>query len=327
MDLRQTDLIETFEGLAAFSEAVVDRGSNIISNVTLLGKVSKNKRVYSEQAMTDAVRLYEGAHFYFDHPTDREMRERKGIRSVTDLAGRIRNPRKVGDKVRGDIEVLDREPSKGLIFALAEQMPDAVGNSHRASGKVRMSDDGTQIVESLDKVFAVELVAEPATTAGLFESLQRTDPTEGTMELKDLTLEQLKSQRPDLVESVQTAVAASEELATLQTEKKALEEKLDALEVRDRERDHKALIESTLAEAKLPERFVTDLFRKQLEEAADEAAIKALIEDRKAFATGVPRGKGPKSFERDFEEATRLPAEGFAPVTEEVISEAAASLF
>ena len=166
------DFIESLDGATTFSEAHVDRSSNVIQNMTLLGRVSKNGRRYSERAMQDAVRLYDGVAVYFDHPTDRELRDRGGSRSVLDLAGRIRNPRLVGDRVRGDLEVLRVEPGRSLIFALAEQMPSQAGSSHRATGRVRR-EGGQDVVEGIDKVFAVELVTDPATTSGLFESVQK----------------------------------------------------------------------------------------------------------------------------------------------------------
>ena len=45
--------------------------------------------------------------------------------------------------------------------------------SHRARGDIEVADDGHETVTSLTHVFAVELVAEPATVAGLFESITK----------------------------------------------------------------------------------------------------------------------------------------------------------
>lgn len=154
----------------ALAEARVDRQSNRISDVALLGKVSQNGRVYSESAMKDAARLYAGARVFLDHPTDREMKRRNGVRSVRDLVGRIQNPRFAGDRVRGDLDLLEAEPARSQILSLAEKAPDLVGMSHRARGEVREREDGTHVVESLDTVYAVELVTEPATVEGLTES-------------------------------------------------------------------------------------------------------------------------------------------------------------
>lgn len=147
---------------------------NLVQGVSLLGKVSENGRLYTDAALEDAVDLYAGVQVFLDHPTSSELRDREGNRSVRDLVGRIRSPRVVAERVKGDVELLDREPTKSLVVALAEQMPDLVGMSHRARGEVRQTEDGGQMVTSLAEVFAVELVTEPATVSGLLESLDRT---------------------------------------------------------------------------------------------------------------------------------------------------------
>ena len=90
---------------------------DIIHNVALLGPTSLNNRIYTEQAMKDAAKLYNGAPVYIDHPTESEMEDRQGVRSVMDLAGRVLRSRIAGEQVRGDIQVLDREPTKGLFLA------------------------------------------------------------------------------------------------------------------------------------------------------------------------------------------------------------------
>lgn len=169
-----TQIWEHIAAGVALAEVTVDRRQNLIQGVTLLSRTSKNNRTYSDKALDDAVRLYARAPFYLDHPTEGELRQRAGSRSVLDLAGEIVNPRLVGDKVRGDIHVLEREPAKSLVFAIAEQMPHRAGMSHRARGSVRPGARGEgDVVDGLAEVYAVELVTDPATTAGLFEALER----------------------------------------------------------------------------------------------------------------------------------------------------------
>lgn len=152
-------------------EATARREDGRLEDVALLGRISENNRVYRDQALSDAARLYRGAPMYIDHPTAREMRDRDGVRSVRDLAGRIENPRVAGEQVRGDVALLDT-PVRDVVLDLAERMPQLVGFSHRARGEVRVDEDGTQVVESLDHVYGVELVSEPASTSGLFEALR-----------------------------------------------------------------------------------------------------------------------------------------------------------
>ena len=312
----------------ALAEATVDRKSNVIQNVTLLGKHSRNGRTYSDKALEDAVRLYENAPFFLDHPTDREMRDRKGTRSVLDLAGRIRNPRRVGDMIRGTIEVLDVQPAKNLIFALAEQMPGAAGNSHRVLGRVTREGD-TEVVEGLDKVFAVELVTDPATTSGLFESIQTKPPEslqEGTMDYKDITLATLRENRADLVKSIKKEIAESEEQKKLVAENKELKDKVQLAEKADAERARATLVATKLKKAELPDSVITDVFKEQLAEAKDEAAIDALIEDRKGLAKNQ-KTKGPRSVEGDPDKQIAEQHKQFEELTDEHFEEAVDSLF
>jgi hypothetical protein len=319
---RTERLWEDFEGLG---EAKVDRGERLIRNVTLCGKVSKNGRTYSEQALNDAVRLYEHAPFYFDHPTEAQLRERKGARSVLDLAGEILNPRRVGDQVKGDLHILEREPTSSLAFALAEQMPHRAGMSHRGRGTVRPGALGqADVVESLAEVFAVELVTDPATTTGLFESITQGDD----MDFSKLTAAVITKERPDLIEALLKATPTAAEAAALARENRALKEQLDDRDAKDQKSARAALITQKLAEAKLPAVLVTEQFKVQLTEAASPTAVSALIAERKAIAGKVKfGGSAPRSVERDLDE--RRPAaefDGTRPIDEEKVDEYARTL-
>lgn len=300
---RVEQIWEDFELGQAFRESRVDRAEHLIRNVTLCGKVSKNGRTYSDRALDDAARLYAHTPFYLDHPTEAEMRERKGVRSVLDLAGEVVNPRRSGDHVRGDLHVLEREPISSLVFALAEQMPHMAGNSHRARGTIRPGTSGAgDVVEGLAEVFAVELVTDPATTAGLFESVTQED----AVDFKTLTVAELKKQRPDLLEQLSKDVTTADALAEAKAETKKLADKLAEREAADKKRDREALVTKKLAEAKLPTLFVTDQFKAQLVEAKDDAAVDALIGERKTIAGKVKVGGGaPRSTERDLDERKR----------------------
>jgi hypothetical protein len=297
----------------------------VIHNVKLLGNISRNKRTYSEQAMKDAVGLYEHVAVYFDHPTKSELRDRSGVRSVRDLAGKILNPRRGTGEIRGDVQMIDIPENgsvnpKTFLTALVEQMPDMAGFSHRAQGKLKRGEDG-DVVESLSHVDALELVTEPATSNGLFESLERTnDPQESEMEMKDLTLEGLTKDRPDLVKAIETAIQESAEIKDLKAENAKLKDAKELREKADALTAHKALAAKLLEDAKLPDQVVTDSFTSQLEDAKDEAAMKELIEDRQLMAKSL-KPTGPRSTERD--PATVLKADGeFSEITDDVVEEA-----
>ena len=335
--------LEIFTGQGAFSEATVE--GNVIQNVALLGPVSSNKRVYTRQAMEDAVQLYNGAPIYPDHPNFEDM-SGDGNRRFMDLAGKIMNTRLAGDRVRGDVVLVSSNPVGERLKAFAEELPKEVGFSHRADGEISVSEDGTQTVERLTKVYALEIVTEPATVAGLFES-KNGDATpkpegEGEMEIKDLTLEALKAQRPDLMKSITEAVTTEvletlkedtasadmkAKLDTAETEKKDLQKKLDEAEVKEAARVRADLVTAKLEEAKLPEKVVSDRFKESLTNAKDEAEIDALIEDRKKLVSELSDPQTPKQPSRNIDSIIREGTGEKKPVTAEVIQEAHTALF
>lgn len=92
---------------------------------------------------------------------------------------------------------------------------------------------------------------------------------------------------------------------------KALLGRLDRLETEKAIEGKKALAERLIADAKLPREAVTDIFKASLYEARDEAAMKALVADRKqlsgiqrpkshpAGATVIPEGASPSALTDD----------------------------
>lgn len=320
---QRKQLFEALFLLEKLQPQQIDREAGIIKDVKLLGRVSRNGRRYADRALNDAARLYEGARVYLDHPTTSELRERQGVRSTRDLAGQVRNPRRVGDDIRGDIHLLAVEPARSLMLSVAETMPGVAGMSHRVIGKVR-STATELIVESLDEVKGLEFVTEPATAAGLFESI-----TDGAPAMKDITIEQLKTERSDLVEAIRKQAIeeaqAGDALKAAQAETAALKKQLDEATAQAAVRARKELVEQKLTAAKLPKAAVTDLFRTQLEEAKDAAAIDQLIADRKALVEGTK--PAARSTERTFDETVKGGKTGdTTPIDEAAIGDIAARL-
>lgn len=144
----------------------IDTAAGVIRGVRVLGKVSQNNREYSEQAMKDAVRLYEGAAVFINHPD----RSKPNVeRSLRDKIGFLRNARIEGDAVRADLHYIKAHPEAGLITEMAQRNPRMFGLSHNAEGRMGMQ-GGKRVVESVESVRSVDLVSNPATNTGLFES-------------------------------------------------------------------------------------------------------------------------------------------------------------
>ncbi len=147
----------------------------IIKGAKLLGLNSRNGRRYEGAALEKAKSLYEGRKVYVDHP---RRDDQGGDRKFNDFAGVIENVTfRKGDGLYGDV-VLRQESShfKGIVeVASNPKFQKSCGFSHVADGESRLDGD-TEIIESIREVFSVDLVTDPATTAGFFES-KRTKKT------------------------------------------------------------------------------------------------------------------------------------------------------
>ncbi|MBX3437580.1 MAG: hypothetical protein KF861_08830 [Planctomycetaceae bacterium] len=84
------------------AELQVDRLNRLVRNVALTGGLSRNGYHYTEQALQDAVPLYNQRPVFLDHAADKS---RPQERSTRDLAGSIINPRYESGRIRGDIRL------------------------------------------------------------------------------------------------------------------------------------------------------------------------------------------------------------------------------
>ena len=74
------------------------------------------------------------------------------------------------DGLYGDLHYLRSHPLAEMTAEAAERLPEALGLSHNAEGRVAQS-GGTAVVEEIVRVRSVDLVADPATTRSLFEEV------------------------------------------------------------------------------------------------------------------------------------------------------------
>jgi hypothetical protein len=144
----------------------IDRQAGIIFKVKILGKESANRRTYSDQALRDAARLYEGARVNVNHDRQNPNRER----GIAEEFGTLRNVSRCGNGVYGDLHFLKSHPLADLVIEKAERFPDKIGLSHNADGQSTVKLSGHEVVESIRRVNSVDLVLNPATNRGLFES-------------------------------------------------------------------------------------------------------------------------------------------------------------
>ena len=162
----------------------VDRAAGVIRGVKLLGLMSRNGRRYRENALVDAVGLYEGAKVNINHPKGHPL-----------------SPRDYQDRL-GVVRGVEFRPTEGLFgelhfnpkHALSEQLvwdaenaPQNVGMSHNVLARTSRNGNET-IIEAITKVQSIDLVADPATTSGLYENqepprgylVERKEPENGS---------------------------------------------------------------------------------------------------------------------------------------------------
>jgi len=205
MKKNYADLVESVDLTESLGGAQIDEANGVLKNVVLMtgNKTSENKTRYSAKAVEEGRTRYEGAKMYLDHPRQDELKERRGNRSVRDLAGVYRNlhvEEGPQPKLRGDLHLM--ESTKNLVLSIAKNPPKGTGLSLRDRGFVRQ-EKGVTLVDGFEEGvdYSVDLVTRASLNKSLFES------TEGggddTMDLSKLTLEELKEGRKDLVESIQ----------------------------------------------------------------------------------------------------------------------------
>ena len=146
----------------------VDAANGVIFGVKMLGNQSKNAGKkhfgYPFETRKNALPLYEGVVSNVDHHADG--------RSVSyrDRIGIFRNVVAKEDGTYGDFHFNPKHELAEQLCWDALHAPEKLGFSHIADGRINRKDPQNPIVEEITVVESVDLVANPATTMGLFES-------------------------------------------------------------------------------------------------------------------------------------------------------------
>jgi hypothetical protein len=253
----------------------VDRQAGVIRGVKILGLQSRNGRTYLPETLAQAAPLYEGAKVNVNHP-------KSGPSSPRDYQDRIGVIHAVAARGEGLFADFHFNPKHTLAEQLlwdAEHAPENVGFSHNVEARTTRRGDRV-IVEAITRVQSVDLVADPATTRGLFESQAADASPPAGDGPAPLTVEDLKREHPQLVEALCEPQAA--EVRRLEAEVARLTE----AESLHRKREH---VRRLLREFHLPEADSTDpqaaavtspRFVESLLAAPDPRAMRELVEER-----------------------------------------------
>jgi len=179
----------------ATNDVRIDRDAGVIFGVKIIGCDSRNGRHYPNDTLRQAIPLYENSKVNLDHP-DGDPRK---SRSYHARFGMIRNVQlRENEGLYADFWFNPRHTIAEQLLWDAEHAPDNVGFSHNVEAVVKRQTaveragglrPSTAIVEKIVAVRSVDLVADPATTQGLFES---TESTGVSPPLFTVTLEQVE---------------------------------------------------------------------------------------------------------------------------------------
>ena len=287
----------------------IDREAGVIRGVKILGLESRNGRVYLPEALAQAAGLYEEAKVNVNHGKGDPL----APRDYQDRIGVIRGVAVRPEGLFGEFHFNPKHALAEQLLWDAEHAAENVGFSHNVQARTARRGDRV-VVEAITRVQSVDLVADPATTRGLFESLSGNcpefrvakmglspsgpalePPSEPPLDLARLTLDDLKTHRADLVETI---------LQQRDPELASLREEIERREAAEASRRRRAMIERLLEEAGLPKPDADDewtravvgrQFVDSLLAAADEAAVRALVEERARLvrcAAEPPAGRG-----------------------------------
>jgi len=155
-----------------FAGSKVDRVAGTISDVLICGTSSQNGNDYpwGTKLGADSVKAYEGRPVNVDHARNRET-------AVSCRIGWFSNVHAGEDgRPRGTFNVLKSHPLAESVFEAAERNPTLYGFSHVADCDVARGSNGRKTVESIARVYSIDLVADPATTKSIFESVNQGKP-------------------------------------------------------------------------------------------------------------------------------------------------------
>lgn len=253
----------------------VELKDNLIKGVKILGIKSKNGRTYPLEVMQKSLHMYENAIVALDHV------QHDKPRSVTDIFGRIKNPRMTKDGIVGDLEYNNQHPYAKAFEYFVDNDPAAVGLSHEAVARTKMDyKTGEEIVEDIVEVEAVSLVANPATNPkGLFESYNKIMETVMKKSERNAKVEEVKLEEATLVEpGARVHVPESDDKDA--DDKKAMEEKeYDTFEayMADMKEAVKKCMGSDMDEEAKCEAIVSMFAPKDLDVKAEEFSDKELV--------------------------------------------------
>lgn len=309
---------ESFDAAAALAKADVEpprhnRDTHEVNGMLVCGWESLNGNNY-RPSLREHHPQYDNTPFSLNHP---EIGKAVDVQS---RFGQVKSPY-IDDAfgARGTLAYNPDHPFAKQFAWAVENQPSTICCSHRINAVGQKNKEtGMFDVTAYERVFGVELVSDGGTTRGMFEGATEGRPTsvsihhrpkESEVDLKDLTIETLRTARPDLIEGVEANLKAHadykallKERDDLKTEVAAINAKLTSYTEAEALEARKATLRERCEKAGMAPELVTETFVNvlaEIPEAADDRVQEA-IEDRLKLSA---KTSAPTSRARSAQEA------------------------
>lgn len=185
--------------------------------------VSKNRTYYSPSMLSKKVGLFEGALAFSDHNPDNPTN-----RSIKEVVGWYDSAKyEPGVGITATFHALESRPwfTDMLREAYSRGKPDLFGFSINGVGSKRVgkvNGENVFVVEDLHKIDSVDAVINPSAGGRLLRLVAGMNSDKEELDLIDkMSLEELKTARPDLYEEIVTAAVSESEAKLKEAEAEA----------------------------------------------------------------------------------------------------------
>jgi hypothetical protein len=294
MDVKILESLDLSEATFTREEATGRMSAKI--DILRVGR-SKNPRVYRESAVRGAAEdhIFDGARMFVNHSETPPLK-----RSLTEMVAAVESTQYNPDRQMLEGTAVFFDPA---FFDYAQRAKPYMGTSIRALCRgERVREASGQVIEDIHEIVqghSVDWVIYPA-AGGAIQSFAQEAEGDETVDWSKITLEELRTNAPELVQQIESALKqnttnaspTSEEISALV--KAAIDERdQKAAEAAKAQAEAQAKVTEAVGKSGLPEvvrkRLITQLVGKTDGEVAE--AIKDAADEIKALGAG-PRITG-----------------------------------
>ena len=205
------------------TEAGVIRGVSLITKGPALGHGVMIDDKTLEQVKTAAEHYAGGLKVKLDHSG-----------GAGDIVGYIDALRIDGEKLLGDLHLLQNSPHRAYILEIAQRIPDTFGLSIAFSGPSEKSSDKLTTLQRCSEIYSVDLVSEPAANPSGFFARKLKQLQTGEIEQPEAKIEIELPMNDDMKKAIEGMIQSammgmSDKIAKLESMLPPIEEKPAAM--------------------------------------------------------------------------------------------------